>query len=374
MAARTTSITAVVVPGKNGDLPVDALANSSNGYACDSINLAVDDDKGGPCVPQRTTRIRPMAQDPGVEEPQRHYSRQELEAVASRAKDRRGAAAKLRLAQRTQAQVAAVDRKAAQLVRAHNEVNRLAVERGRVQDLPYLEELVDSMRSECSPLGGKGARQQRKLLEELMRETEARNTGALTDLIAKVCNCSKVQRKPAANWHILSGIHEATEYILYKSKAKDALGYACDYGFVIVCHNNPPLDTSAKTGILSVMQRGEYLESMLIYTCLECLLNFQLASELLLRLQQRERDDRTELANSKHAQLLETLMDLEDELAAFGDTHGASSAVKRGEGVTSFEIKGSLSETPEPLMAALLSIAESLQALLRSIGQALKPS
>jgi len=313
-----------------------------------------------------------MAQDPGVEEPQRHYSRQELEAVASRAKDRRGAAAKLRLAQRTQAQVAAVDRKAAQLVRAHNEVNRMAVERGRVQDLPYLEELVDSMRSECSPLGGKGARQQRKLLEELMRDTEARNTGALTDLIAKVCGCSKVQRKPSADWHILSGVHEATEYILYKSKAKDALGYACEYGFVIVCHNNPPVDGSARRGILSVMQRGEYLESMLIYTCLECLLNFELASELLLRLQQREREHRTEIANSKHAQLLETLMDLEDELAAFGETHGASSAIKRGEGMTSFEIKGPLSETPEPLMAALLGIAESLQALLRTIGQALK--
>jgi hypothetical protein len=315
-----------------------------------------------------------MAQDPGVEEPQRHYSRQELESVAARAKDRRGAAAKLRLAQRAQAQVAAVDRKAAQLVRAHNEVNRLAVERGRVQDLPYLEDLVDSMRSKCSPLGGKGARQQRKLLEELMRETEARNTGALTDLIAKACSCSKVQRKPAADWHILSGVNEATEYILYKSKAKDSLGYACDYGFVIVCHNKNPTDNAHPRGILSVMQRGEYLESMLIYTCLECLLNFELASELLMRVQQREHEEKTDIASSKHGQLLEALMDLEDELAAFAESHGESKAVKRGEGMTSFELKGALSETPEPLMAALLGISESLQALLRAIGQALKPS
>lgn len=318
------------------------------------------------------TRIRPMAQDPGEVQTQQIYSCQELEAAASGAKDKRGAAAKLRLAQRAQAQVAAVDRKAAELVRTHNEVNRLAVERGRMQDLPYLEELVDSMRSKSSPLGGKGARQQRKLLEELMRETERRNSGALTDLISKVCNCSHVKRKQAADWFILSGLNEATEYILYKSKAKDPQGNANDYGFVIVCHNKIP-DASRSQAILSIMQRGEYVEAMLIFTCLECLQNFELANLLLVRVQQREHEERVEYSASKHSSLLNNLLDLEDDLAAFAETNGASKAVKRGQGMTSFELQGPISQSPEPVLSLVLAIAESTTQLLKSIGEALKP-
>merc|ERR1712232_888461 len=199
------------------------------------------------------------------------------------------------------------------------------------------------------------------------------NMGALTDLISKVCSCSKVRRKPAADWFILSGLSEATEYILYKSKAKDALGHARDYGFVIVCHNKTPADGSTSRGILSVMQRCEYIESMLIYTCLECLLNFELAGDLLIRVQQREHEEKADISRSQHNTLLEMMMELEEELVALAETHGASTAIRRGEGMTSFEIKGPLSETPERLMTPLLSISESLQALLRSIGQALKP-
>lgn len=315
-----------------------------------------------------------MAKDPGVEEPQPHYSRQELEAVAQHAKDKRGAAAKLRLAQGAREQMAAVDRKAAQLVRTHNEVNRLAVERGGVPDLPYLEEMVDSMRTKHSPLGGKGARQQRKMVQELMRETEVRNTGSLTDLIIKACNCSKVKRKPASQWFVLSGLSDATEYILYKSKAKDILGNAVDYGFVIVCHDKPPADGNRDNGILSVMQRGEYLEAMLIYTCLELLLNFELASELLVRLQKREREERIDMASCKHGQLLESLMNLEDDLAAFAEANGTCKALKCGEGMTSFELKGPIADTPEPLISRVLHIAECLQGLLKSISQALKPT
>merc|ERR1711924_310548 len=131
-------------------------------------------------------------------------------------------------------------------------------------------------------------------------------------------------------------------------------------------------DSGKKHKILCVMQRAEYLEAMLLYTCLECLMNFELASELLIRVQQYETDQRMDLADCKHSPLLGSLMELEEELQAFADNYGENKAMKRGEGITSFDIVGPLSKTPEALMTNLFSISESVQALLRSIGQALK--
>lgn len=350
---------------------------------------------------QRTTRIRPMAEDPDERDLHNevHHSQADVEAVIARARDKRGAAAKLRLAQRVGAQVSAVDNKAAQLVRAHNEMNRLAVEQGRVQDLPYLEELVNSMRGSQSHmpdvhgrLGRAGARQQRRILDALMKQTERRNESALTDLIAKVCSSSRVQRKPSSEWHIISGTNgeEATEYLLYKSKSKNALGQAFDYGFVIVCYDtenaatggspsgassSPASDGSCvHRSILSIMQRAKYIESMLLYTCLECLQNFDLANELLLRLQQKEFEERADIGTSRHMSFREALMDLEDELHAFAEDQGSNTAVKTGEGVTSFELHGALSQNAEELVAVLLNLSETLQALLKSIGQALRPA
>lgn len=376
MAGYPADMKSIVVRAKDDEEYATALATGQLG-GVPVICIGGDPGSIGPGYgprEQRTTRIKPMSQDLPLEELQRHYSRQELEAVAARAKDKRGTAAKLRLAQQAQSQVAAVDRKVAQLVRTHNHTNKMAVERGRVQDLPYLEQLVDSMRSKGSPLDGKGARQQRKMLQHLMKETEARNTGALTDLIMKACGCTKVKRKPSADWFICSALNVATEYILYKSKAKDAFGHAQDYGFVIVCYNKRPADDAKEEGILSVMQRGDYLEAMLIYTCLECLLNFELASELLARVQKRECDDRTDMADSKYAGMFENLMALEDDLAAFAEANGTCKALRCGDSLTSFDIKGAIADNPEPLMAAVLNISEQLQALLKSISQALRPA
>merc|ERR1719356_359034 len=98
-------------------------------------------------VEKRTTRLKPLCEDPTFLEPTGRCSRHEIEAACARKGDR-AAAAKLRLAQRVQSQCAAVDRKAAEIARTHNENNQMAVERGNVPDLPYLEELVDSMRSD----------------------------------------------------------------------------------------------------------------------------------------------------------------------------------------------------------------------------------
>lgn len=348
--------------------------------------------------PPRTTIIKPMAEDPDERDlhSEVHHSQAYLEAVVARSRDKRGAAAKLRLAQRVGAQVSAVDNKAAQLVRAHNEMNRLAVEQGRVQDLPYLEELVNSMRGSqsCMPdvhgrLGRAGARQQRRILDALMKQTEKRNESALTDLIAKVCGSSKVQRKPSAEWYIIGGTNgdEATEYLLYKSKSKNELGQAYDYGFVIVCYDTGPGGSSScgsggaaessgrlHRSILSIMQRAKYIESMLLYTCLECLQNFDLANELLLRLQQKEFEERANISTSRHMQFREQLMDLEDELHAFAEDQGTNAALKTGEGVTSFELNGALTQIPEQLLTVILQISETVQALLKSIGQALRPA
>merc|ERR1712217_575775 len=92
------------------------------------------------------------------------------------------------------------------------------------------------------------------------------------------------------------------------------------------------------------------------------------------RLQQKEFEERADITTSKQMQYREALMDLEDELHAFAEEQGSNTAVKTGEGVTSFELHGALSQNAEELVAVLLNISETLQALLKSIGQALRPS
>jgi len=321
----------------------------------------------------KTSRIPPLAKPrPAVERPRR-LDKSELDAMAAGAKDKRGTAAKMRLAQRAQTSQDAVDDRVGHLVRIHNEANRMAVEKGNVPDLPYLEDLVNQMRNSRPLLHLKGARHQSKMLNELIKDTEVRNKSALTNIIAKVAGCTKVHRKADPGWLILSGFNrtEASEYILYKSKEKNSLGDAVHYNTVLVLYHKS-LEVSGKTDTMCVMQRAEYLEAKLLYLCLECLLNFELASQLLERVQQRELENKVDMVDSKHSELVDSLMDLEADLNAFAEMQGGNEAVRKGDSITSFNLLGPISDRPAKLIPELLDITDSLQTLLRTIGQSAK--
>merc|ERR1712176_365703 len=107
--------------------------------------------------------------------------------------------------------------------------------------------------------------------------------------------------------------------------------------------------------------------------CLECLLNFDLASELLVRVQKKEVKERADIATSKHAELNEVLMELEEELDAFAEQHGQNKAVKQGNSMMHFDLVGPVSEAPGPLHESISGISESVHKLLKSISQALRP-
>jgi len=329
----------------------------------------------------RTTRIQPMATaDPSHELVREAYDcAYASEGAATR--DARGAAARRKLSKSVGAKMYQVDSKVREAILAHNENNRLAVEKGSCVDLPYLEELVNSMRDYQTRLlhsdKRMGERQQRKLLDKLMERTEKRMKDANTDLIATNLGATKVQRKPSADWHILSGTNDSTEYLAYKSKRTNPLGQAANYGMVIVCLDETSkkkkgADDDGSRDILSIMQHAHYVQNMLVYTSLECLHNIEFANELLLRLQQKETEHRTPLSDSACMLLREQLYDLEADLQDFAESHGRNTAERTGKGFDNYELKGSITDQTEELLTELFRASEQLKDLLKSIGKATK--
>jgi len=303
------------------------------------------------------------------------------EVAKTRNRDQRGAAARLKLARKVGSQVQSIDKSVLQMIKFHNESNQMAVDQG-VPDLPYLEELVDTMRSYQQELllGGKGsfrdkgARQQSLLLAAMMKETERRNRDAHTNIIAKVCAASKVQRKPSSGWHIISGTHKSDAYLAYKCKKKNRLGQAENYGLVIICYDDAKESMSGGSSkhILSIMQRADYTTSMLVYTCLECLQNMQLSNLLLRQLQQLEVTNKVPIGSSKHIALRECLMDIECQLHTVAKDYGRNRAVKCGHSITAYDLEGLLAQDPAPVMQALFATSQQLREQLLAVGSALK--
>jgi len=149
------------------------------------------------------------------------------------------------------------------------------------------------------------------------------------------------------------------------------VGHSLHFGVVLALYYKSS-ERSAKKDIMCVMQRAEYLEGKLLYLCLECLANFELASQLLERVQQRELEQRIDFADSKHSDLVSALMDIEADLNAWAESEGSNKAVRSGESITQFTLQGAIAEKPATLIPALLDIGESLQALLRTIANTAK--
>lgn len=332
----------------------------------------------------KTTRIQPMAiADPSRELVREAYDNPYASKGAS-TRDVRGAEARRKLSKSVGAKMYQVDSKVREAILAHNENNRLAVEKGTCVDLPYLEDLVNSMRAYQTRLlhsdKRMGERQQRKLLDKLLERTEKRMKDANTDLIATILGATRVQRKPSADWHILSGTNEFTEYMAYKSKRSNLLGQAANYGMVIVCLDDskkkkkgPMLQTLEESrDILSIMQHAHYVQNMLVYTSLECLHNIEFANELLLRLQQKETEYRTPLQNSACTQLRDELYDLEADLQDFAESDGKNTATRAGKGFDNYELKGCITDQTEMLLTGLLRASDKLKDLLKTIAKATK--
>jgi len=350
---------------------------------------------------QRTTAIAPMAN--GVTDLDPHA----YEGADVIPGEDRNASARRRLSRKIGKSMYTTDSKVRDAILAHNENNGRAVEGGTCEDLPYLEALVESMRNYQTRLlksGNLGESQKRKLLNELMTVTEKRMTAANSDLVQTALSATQVQRKPSADWHILTGMVGHDEYYTYKSKTNFPNGEASKYGTVMVCNKEVKAVatvTKASTKaekkkaakkvakgkpavvkkeepeepakeILAIYQNSHYLQNMLVYTGLECVHSIDFANQMLLRLQQKETECRIGLLESKCSALRDQLMDMEDDLFEFSEQHGKNSATKIGNGLVNFQLEGEIVRNPELLVNTLMGVSEQLKELLKAISQAMK--
>jgi len=220
----------------------------------------------------------------------------------------------------------------------------------------------------------------------MMSETERRNGAACTNILAKLCDGSaRVGRLPqTGDWQIVSALVATElgvdEYRIFKAKDKlpaghPAAGHAQHYGLLVICWKTKELkvaeeQTKSPTPgcLLSMMQRSSYMQNMLFFTAVEAQLNINLASTLLVRVQDKETKDKVDFAAAGGSMALrERLMEVEDQLYAIS-LKGHNTAVRPGNAITVWNLDGPVRDSQPELLNALLLCETALKDLLRDVS------
>ena len=304
---------------------------------------------------------------------------------ASRAHD--GPAARARLGAKREGTERSVTNEMRSHVRTNNEQNARAFQYGATPDLPLLPQLVDTMRSYQQHLmASQPNTSKSKDVKKLMALVGLRNRAAYKDVLAKCC-LAKVSRiaDPTSQWDILKGeCHingggEVDEYHAYRAKAKLPNGCPENFGLVMVVRDTDKkrtaVATKAKvTPILSIMQGGQYVQNMLIFTNLQLLAKIELATALLERLTAKETEARVPMGDAPSDKLRQELNVVEDALAEFGESAQAKNKACKLAGTNTFDFDGpikfeteAISELLDHLMSQVVVMIDGTSTAMREL-------